>query len=205
LALASPWVRWFFVWAAEFPTTRISLVQAKSESSILQRKAELAAARESLKAVQEESLIAAAERDQKILSIDDRQVREKLQAQIDELREKMNEPATWDSLGGAGGRDERTNLRLDLVKEGSGYKFKLVNIGQAEAKNIEFELIDIDEKRDPIPQSEYDKFPVPMLSPGGAVSLIAAIAMGSPTSYTAKVSWESPGGVVTKKTLFASL
>lgn len=205
LAIGSPWVRWFFVRAAQHPTTQKNLVQVDAESKILERKAERAAARASLKSVEEESLIAEAERDQKILAIEDKDARQKLQAQIDELRKRMNEPATWGSTGGGERVDESTSLRLDLVKEGKGYKFKLINIGKAEAINIQFNLSNLGDDGNPIPKSEYEKFPIPMLSPGGSVSLIAAIVMGSPTSYTADVSWESPGGKVTKKELFASL
>lgn len=200
LTVASPWVRWFFIRIAEYPTTRRALVQAKSEQDVLAGKAAMERARVDLQSTREESLISEAKRDAAISEIEDDEVRSKLQRQIDELRDSMkaNDMAFTPS-------DQNADLRLDLIEHGKGHRFKLTNISGVTARNIDLELELAENQHDPIPDSEYLKFPVPMLSPGATMSVLARIPLGVATAYSAIVSWENPNGDHTHAKLYASL
>jgi len=98
-------------------------------------------------------------------------------------------------------------VKLDLVKEGKGqFKFYLTNIGEHDARNVDLNLI-LDKPSDnPIIKSEYEqKLPVPVLSPGSSVSLIAALHLGSPTAYNAVVKWVNPSGKEESYETYAAL
>lgn len=87
-------------------------------------------------------------------------------------------------------------VKLDLIKESKGqFKFFLTNISEHDARNVSLSLILDNPSDDPIIKSEYkEKLPVPVLSPGSSVSLIAALHLGSPTAYNALVKWVNPNG-----------
>jgi hypothetical protein len=89
----------------------------------------------------------------------------------------------------------RANIKLDLLRSGSGYRFRLENIGNQNARNVNLKLVLSNEKDDPIIKSEYkEKLPAPHLAPGSSISLIAALSLSSPTAYNAIVSWVNPDG-----------
>jgi hypothetical protein len=108
-------------------------------------------------------------------------------------------------------REDKTQLKakvkLDLVKEGSSsFKFYVENISDQDAKNVNFKLLLKNEKDSPIIASQAkEKLPIPVLSPGSDVSLIAALHLGSPTAYNALVSWENPDGTKEEYETFVSL
>lgn len=86
-AMASPWVALFSAWAAEEPTKRRKIRQTKSADKILTEKLKLEKTRIQFMATEEEAIIDAAKRDEKVKEISDPEIRGDLQRQIDELRE----------------------------------------------------------------------------------------------------------------------
>jgi len=97
-------------------------------------------------------------------------------------------------------------LALDLFKDGKTYRFRITNISDVDAKNIQFKLLVKKPEDSPLINSDYEsKFPVPMLSPGCSVSLIAAIHMGSPTAYSALLKWTNPDGNEMEEETYAAL
>ena len=98
-------------------------------------------------------------------------------------------------------------VKLDLIKEGqSSFKFYLTNISEHDARNVELSLILDNPPDDPIIKSEYDqKLPIPVLSPGSSVSLIAALHLGSPTAFNALVKWVNPNGQEESYETYAAL
>ena len=89
LALTYPWVNYLFLKLCQKPTDLRNTLQAESENTLLLKKLEYENARQELMLSKETNLIEQAKRDQEIRSIQDNEVREKLQNQIDELRDKF--------------------------------------------------------------------------------------------------------------------
>lgn len=97
-------------------------------------------------------------------------------------------------------------LKLDLVKDGNGYKFYITNIGNVEASNVELELLLDKPEHSPLVKSDYDsKFPAPKIPPGNSISLLAALSMGKPTAFNAKLKWTNPDGKIVEDETYASL
>ncbi|WP_415844724.1 hypothetical protein ACMYUJ_17670 [Stutzerimonas zhaodongensis] len=97
-------------------------------------------------------------------------------------------------------------VSFDIIKDGKSYRFRITNISDVDAKNVELELLLKDPDDSPLIASDYnDKFPVPRLQPGCSVTLIAAIHMGSPTAYNAILSWINPDGNEVAEETYAAL
>jgi hypothetical protein len=98
-------------------------------------------------------------------------------------------------------------LSLDLVREGkSSYFFRVTNISDIDARDIELELVLPDPEDSPIIKSEYaEKFPVKRLDPGSSVSLIAALTISSPSAYNAILKWTNPDGSCTQEETYVAL
>jgi hypothetical protein len=104
--------------------------------------------------------------------------------------------------------NEAAGQRARVIAALEGYSshrsFVLTNEGPAAAKQVGFELIDCPDS--PLVKGDYDqKLPVPILQPGQRLRLIAAIHMGSPTTYTARVTWTNPDGFTTSDDYFLSI
>ena len=92
-------------------------------------------------------------------------------------------------------RRSKARLRLTLEQEGRDYYFLVTNIGEVPAQNVEVRLVLENPSDSPLIAEEYaEKFPVKRLPPGGSVSLIAALAFGSPSAYEAVLKWTNPDG-----------
>ena len=107
-------------------------------------------------------------------------------------------------------REERgksvARLSLDLFRDGKNYRFRLTNVGEAEARDAEIELQLQRPEDNPIVASEYAaKFPVKRLMPGSSVTLIAAIYLSSPTAYNAVLSWTNPDGERVQEDAYVAL
>jgi hypothetical protein len=77
-------------------------------------------------------------------------------------------------------------MGLSKCHSGKTYRFRVTNISDVEAKNVELKLLVEKPEDSPLIKSDYEsKFPVPKLQPGCFVTLIAAIHFGSPTAYNA--------------------
>lgn len=101
----------------------------------------------------------------------------------------------------------KARITLDLVKENrTSFRFVLTNIGQVDARNVNLDLL-LDKPSDsPLIASEVkSKLPAPKLPPGGSLSLIAALHMGSPLAYRARLTWTNPDGSETADETFAAL
>jgi hypothetical protein len=91
------------------------------------------------------------------------------------------------------------------MKDGKSYKFVLQNTGEVPAKNVSFELFPHGGGDSPLINSNYArKFPVPVLAPGSAVRVLAAVHLGSATAFEVKLRWEDPGGEKREESTFVS-
>lgn len=104
--------------------------------------------------------------------------------------------------------EEKTQARiaLDLVKDGKSFRFRISNISTVDAYDVEMKLLLDNPKDSPIIKSEYEqKMPAKKLSPGSAVTLIAALHLGSPTAFNARLKWRNPDGSITEDQTYAAL
>lgn len=103
---------------------------------------------------------------------------------------------------------EKTQARiaLDLVRDGKSFRFRISNISTVDAYDVQMELLLDNSKDSPLIRSEYEqKMPAKKLSPGSAVTLIAALHLGSPTAFNARLKWRNPNGTVTEDQTYAAL
>lgn len=87
--------------------------------------------------------------------------------------------------------DEKSKayIHVTLEQSGTDYRFWIRNQGKAKAKDV-WVTLDSEGPDNPIVGSEYKKkIPIPFLSSGGEVSLIAAIHMGSCGKYKISARW----------------
>lgn len=84
-------------------------------------------------------------------------------------------------------------LSVDLVKVGKDYSFIVANRGQGSAFDLDLELVDCADSPLLGRQLE-DNFPHPELRSENRIKLLAAIHMGSPTKYIARLSWKDSEG-----------
>jgi len=97
-------------------------------------------------------------------------------------------------------------LALALFRDGKTFRFKVTNISDVDASNVELKLLLEDSTENPLIDSEYrEKFPVKKLSPGTSVTLIAALHFGSPRAFNAELKWTNPDGNVTVEETYAAL
>ncbi len=99
------------------------------------------------------------------------------------------------------------HLSLDLVREGkSDFHFRVANISEIDARDVELELLLQDPDSSPIIDSEYaEKFPAKHIAPGNSVSLIAALTLSSPTAYNAILKWTNPDGSRSQEETYVAL
>lgn len=96
-------------------------------------------------------------------------------------------------------------LSFDIFKDGKTYRFRITNISDVDAKNVDLRLL-VKPEDSPLVKNDYEaKFPVPKLQPGSSVTLIAAIHLGSPTAYNAVLSWVNPDGTEVAEETYAAL
>lgn len=100
----------------------------------------------------------------------------------------------------------QARLALDLVRDGKSFRFRISNISTIDAYDVGMELLLDNQKDNPLIKSEYDqKMPAKKLAPGSAVTLIAALHLGSPTAFNARLSWRNPDGTAMEDQTYASL
>ena len=124
-----------------------------------------------------------------------------LQRAVSELAKKQLEILLREDKG-----KNTARLSLDLFKDDRTYRFRVTNISDVDAKNVELKLLVKKPEDSPLIQSDYEsKFPVPKLQPGCSITLIAAIHLGSPTAYNALLTWVNPDGSNVEEETFAAL
>lgn len=88
-------------------------------------------------------------------------------------------------------RQPLAHVKLDLLRDGKAYRFRVANVGAAPARNVAVRFVG----HNPAVQQDYDaKFPAPVIAPGSEVGFLAAIYLDSPSSFSAVVSWTNPDG-----------
>ena len=123
-----------------------------------------------------------------------------LQRATSELANKQLEILLREERGGNAAR-----LSFDILKDGKTYRFRITNISDVDAKNVDLCLL-VKPEDSPIVKNDYEaKFPVPKLQPGSSVTLIAAIHLGSPTAYNAVLTWVNPDGSEVSEETYAAL
>ncbi|WP_370175274.1 hypothetical protein [Sphingobium abikonense] len=110
----------------------------------------------------------------------------------DELTRKLNALQIEKELAESVS-SKKADLFANFVNTGkSRYQFKIFNLGKGTARNIRMEVLagnELLERRD-----LTGKFPYPSLEPHQAISLLAAVHMGSPRRATVKLTWEDDAG-----------
>lgn len=100
----------------------------------------------------------------------------------------------------------QARLALDLVRDGKSFRFRISNISTVDAYDVQMELLLDNPNDSPLIRSEYEqKMPAKKLSPGSAVTLIAALHLGSPTAFNARLKWRNPSGTVSEDQTYAAL
>lgn len=107
-------------------------------------------------------------------------------------------------------RDDRgksvARLSLELFRDGKSYRFRLKNVGEAEARDAEIELLLQRPEDNPMILAEYaEKFPAKSLMPGSFITLFAAISLSSPSAYNAILSWTNPDGTRVSEEAYIAL
>jgi hypothetical protein len=124
-----------------------------------------------------------------------------LQRATSELAKKQLEVLLRDDK-----QKSQARLAFDLVKDGKSFRFKISNISTVDAYDVQIELLLDNPKDSPLIQSDLEqKLPAKKLAPGSAVTLIAALHLGSPTAYNARLKWRNPDGSVTEDQTYAAL
>lgn len=99
-----------------------------------------------------------------------------------------------------------SRLSLSLERDGKSFHFRLRNISDVDARDVELELLLKRPEDHPLIKSDYDeKFPLKRLQPGESVALIAALHLGSPTAFNALIKWTNPDGSRIEEETFAAL
>jgi len=123
-----------------------------------------------------------------------------LQRATSELAKKQLEILLREEKG-----ENAARLSFDIFKDGKTYRFRITNISDVDAKNVDLRLL-VKPEDSPLVKNDYEaKFPVPKLQPGSSVTLIAAIHLGSPTAYNAVLSWVNPDGTEVSEETYAAL
>jgi hypothetical protein len=97
-------------------------------------------------------------------------------------------------------------LSLALFRDEKTYRFRITNISDVDAMDVEMKLLVKKPEDSPIISSEYaEKFPAKKIPPGSSVTLIAALHLGSPTAYNALLKWANPDGSKAQEETYVAL
>lgn len=107
-------------------------------------------------------------------------------------------------------REERgkntARVAIDLFRDGKSHRFRITNVSDVEAKDVEMELLLDNPEDSPLVQNEYDsKFPAAKLPPGNSITLIAALHFGSPLAYNVLLKWANPDGSRSEEETYVAL
>jgi len=86
-------------------------------------------------------------------------------------------------------------IKLELIRDGRNYRFRVSNIGNAPARSVKVKILPGAEGHDPTVDGDYEaKFPAPIMEPGSSITYLAGIYLDSPSAYNALVSWQDMDG-----------
>ena len=124
-----------------------------------------------------------------------------LQRAMSELAKKQLEILLREEKG-----NNTARLSLALSLDGKTHRFRIANVSDVDAKDVEMELLTQKKEDNPLIPSEYaEKFPIKLLAPGASASLIAAIHLGSPSAYNALLKWSNPDGSRVEEEIYVAL
>jgi len=125
----------------------------------------------------------------------------KSQRTSSELARKQLEQLTREEA-----ESRKARLTLEMQKTGpANWAVMLQNASKVDAFNVQLKFLDTDDEQGPIVLSEYRaKLPVPKLSAGATVKLVAFRNMQSPRTYTALLTWTNPDGADNSDEVFLS-
>jgi hypothetical protein len=99
----------------------------------------------------------------------------------------------------------RADVRVSLEGIASDAKFYIRNWGMGSALDVKLSLKSLG-KSSPIMSNDYDsKFPIPRLSPGSEVSLIAAVTFSTGVSFDLHWWWHDEDGIKREESTRLSL
>ncbi|WP_290522630.1 hypothetical protein [Alcanivorax sp.] len=110
VAVASPWIHFVFSFISRKPTALIDNLYLEAEHKRTIRQTELEQSRADLFAVKEKELIERAHRDQKVADIEDAETKEKLIAQLENLRKERDR--LTEKLDGQPSNQKQTTIPL---------------------------------------------------------------------------------------------
>lgn len=97
-------------------------------------------------------------------------------------------------------------LSLDLFRDGKACRFRITNISEVDAMDVEMEFLVNKPENSPIISSEYaEKFPAKKMPPGSSIILTAVLHFGRPTAYNALLKWANPDGSKAQEETYVAL
>lgn len=101
--------------------------------------------------------------------------------------------------------EPQAHVKLDLIRDGHNYRFRVTNVGSVPAHGVHFRILG-EPMESPLVEQDYNaKFPAPILQPGSKIDTLAAIYLSSPSSFNAIVSWTNPDRSVIEDEAYVSL
>ena len=101
------------------------------------------------------------------------------------------------------------SVHLSVRVEGAASSTRnlvLTNVGEVEARDVEFELEPQGNLESPLVHSDYEeKFPIPVLAPGSSVGTLMAIHFGTATAFRVILKWRDSDGKRHSEETYASL
>ncbi|MFH7326449.1 hypothetical protein [Desulfurivibrio sp. C05AmB] len=124
-----------------------------------------------------------------------------LQRATSELAKKQLEILLREEQG-----KDTARLSLGLFRDGKTYRFRITNISEVDAMDVEMDLLVEKPADSPIIASEYaEKFPAKKIPPHSSITLIAALHFGTPTAYNALLKWTNPDGSKVQEETYVAL
>ena len=124
-----------------------------------------------------------------------------LQRATSELAKKQLEILLREEKGGNTAR-----LSIDLFRDGKTHRFRITNISDVEARDVDMELLLKRPEDSPIAPSEYaKKFPASKLPPRSSITLIAGLHLGSPMAYIVLLKWTNLDGSKAEEETYVAL
>lgn len=111
-----------------------------------------------------------------------------------------------EQLIASGTKPLSAQLKLELLDVDNRWIFRVTNLGSTDALDVSVRAPGKTGDHNPIMEHDYNgKFPAPCLSPGTHIDFMAAIYLGSPSSYNAVVSWVDVDGTPRESKAYVTL
>ena len=98
------------------------------------------------------------------------------------------------------------HMKLELLRSGLDYRFRVSNVGTARGLDVEVKFLTENRAHNPAFHGDYNsKFPAPSMDAGQSIDFIASIYLDSPSSYNAILSWTNPDGTRVEDTAYVAI